>query len=116
MRERTACELLELVARECPQIARAFAGGGIEDAVRRARLAAGLSVPIGAIEMGGARPSDPRVEPEDATRPPRHRRSSSTALAAASSAAQHAEAARAHLDQTINAIGETAKRAAAIDD
>lgn len=120
MRERVAVELLELVTRECPQVAAAYAGRGLEQAMRAAKIAAGIPVPtvIGRLtEEGGASSGDPRSEPEgEPTRPVRRRHSSTPALAAASAAAQHAVLARDHLEKTIDAIGATAKAAVAIDD
>lgn len=118
MRDRVAVELLDLVVRESPHVVRAFAGRGIEEAMRAARIAAGLPVAPLAIEeiTVPSRTGDPRVEPDEATRQPRTRRSSAPVLAAQGTAAQHFTAARAELDAGLEHLGEAAKRAVAIDD
>ena len=119
MRERIAVEMLEILNREAPHIMRAYAGGGIEDALRRAKIAAGVPVPVpvcSVFEQGGASSRDPRVELDDGPRRPRQRRSSAPVLAAQAKGVQHFVRAREELDAGIEEIGEAAKAAVAIDE
>ncbi len=120
MRDRTCVEQLEMLVRECPHVMRAFAGRGLEESMRAARIAAGMPLPastaLGIVELVPARTGDPRAEPGEVTRVPRERRSSAPVLAAQAMGLQHFVKAREHLDRGIAEVGEAAKLALAIDD